>query len=164
MEVINNWVECILATIILIGIVEIIVPEGEVRKFVFLVTGVIASIVIAMPLINLFSKDFSLEDVFKIETIEDNSYYIDTLRSTVNKQSEILEEVFASDVVKRFNNTYQDMEISECKISFLHAPDGKIIEINSVEIKCEKSTDDVFLLKKRVAEICEVSAEKVRVS
>jgi len=164
MEAINSWVDCILATIILIGIVEIIVPEGEIRKFVFLVTGVIASIVISTPVIKMLSNDFSLEEVFSIEMVEDNFYYIDTLRSTVDRQSEILEEVFAQNVVDKFNKLYMDMELSECKISFSHDSDGKIIEINEVNIKCKKPVDDVALLKKRVAEICEVDIKKVRVS
>ena len=80
MEAISAWINCILATIILIGIIEIIVPEGETRKFVFLITGVITSIVIATPVIKLVSSEFSLEDVFSIDTMENNVYYIDTLR------------------------------------------------------------------------------------
>lgn len=164
MEAVNAWINCILATIILIGLIEIIVPEGETRKFVFLITGVIASIVIATPVIKLLSSDFSIEDIFSIDTMEDNFYYIDTLRSTVDRQSEILEEVFAGNVVERFNSIYKDMEISECKISFLHDNDGKITEIKEVDIKCKNSIDDIKLLKRRVADICEVSIEKVRVS
>ena len=164
MEAINSWINCILATVILIGIVEIIVPEGEIRKFVFLVTGVIASIVIATPVIKMLSSDFSLAEVFSVDTMENNFYYIDTLRSTVDRQSEILEEVFAQNVVDKFNKLYMDMELSECKISFLHDSNGKIIEINEVVVKCERSVDDTALLKKRVAEICEVDIKKVRVS
>ena len=102
--------------------------------------------------------------MFAIDTLEDNFYYIDTLRSTVDRQSEVLEEVFAENVVKRFNDTYMDMEISECKISFSHDESGKIIEIRDVYVECKKSVDDISLLKKRVADICEVDVKKVRVS
>ena len=77
MEAIHSWVECILATVILIGIVEIIVPEGEIRRFVFLVTGVIASIIIATPVFKILSKDFNVDDVFNVESLEDNFFYID---------------------------------------------------------------------------------------
>jgi len=164
MEAINIWIDCILATIILIGIIEIIVPEGEIRRFVFLITGVIVTVVIATPLIKLFSSDFTLKEVFNVDIMEDNFYYVDTLRSTVDRQSEVLEEVFSENVVKRFNDTYMDMEISECKISFLHDKDGKIIEINKVHIKCKNSVDDIYLLKRRIADICEVDVEKVSVS
>jgi len=72
MEAINSWVNCILAVIILVGIIEVIVPEGETRKFVFLVTGVITAVVIATPIIKFFSGDFSLKDVFDEEIIDNN--------------------------------------------------------------------------------------------
>lgn len=163
MEKINLWIDCILVTIILIGIIEIIVPEGETQKFVFLITGIVASIVIATPIIKLLSSDFSIEDVFKIDSMEDSFYYIDTLRSTVDRQTDILEEVFSGNVVERFNSLYKDMELSECKISFLHDTDGKIIEISEVEVRYKRPLDDINLLKKRVAEICEVDTNKVRV-
>ncbi len=164
MEAINIWIDCILATIILIGIIEVIVPEGEIRKFVLLITGVIASAVIATPVIKVLSKDFSLKNIFDVESIDNNFYYIDTLKNAINNQSEILEEVFAGNVVEQFNSTYRDMQIDECKISFLHDKDGKIIEINEVYVKHKNSVDDIRLLKNRVADICEVSIEKVRVS
>lgn len=164
MERINSWINCILAVIILTGLVEAIVPDGETRKFVLLVMGVISSIVIATPIIKLVSGDFSVASVFDVDIPEDSFYYIDTLRSTVDRQSEILEEIFADNVVTKFNELYQDMEISECKISFLHDMDGKIIEIKEVRVKCSYSVDDISLLKKRVSDICEVSVEKVRVS
>lgn len=161
MEVINSWVNCILATVILIGLVETILPEGETRRFVLLITGVITSIVIATPIFKLFSSDFSYKDVFNVE-IEENFYYIDTLRNTIDRQGEILEEVFADNVIRHFNNTYFDMELSECRISFLRDTSGKIIEVSEVIVKAKNKVDDITLLKKRVATICEVSEKKVR--
>lgn len=164
MEGINAWINCILATVILIGLVEIIVPEGEIRRFVFLVTGVITSIIIATPVIKFFSEDFSLNNILSVDMIENNFYYIDTLRSTVDKQSAMLEEVFSESVIKKFNELYFDMEISECEISFFRDADGKIIEINEVIVKPSKKIDDISLLKRRIADICEVDSKKVRVS
>lgn len=163
MEAINAWIECILAIVVLVGIVEIIVPDGEIKKFVFLVTGIVTSIVIAGPILKLISDDFDFNNVFSIDTFEDNFYYIDTLRNTVTEQSEILEEVFATNVVEKFNNLYIDMKISECKISFSHDTDGKITEINEVLVRSERNVDDIGLLKRRIAEICEVDVKKVRV-
>lgn len=163
MEAINAWIECILAVVVLVGIVEIIVPEGEMKKFVFLVTGIVTSIVIAGPILKLISDDFDLNDIFSVDTFEDNFYYIDTLRNAVIEQTEILEEVFATNVVEKFNTLYIDMKITECKISFSHDADGKITEINEVLVRSERNVDDVALLKRRIAEICEVDIKKVRV-
>lgn len=163
MEFINSWVNCILATIILIGLVEIIIPDGENKKFVLLVTGVVASFVIVSPVLKLISKDFSIEEVFDIDIIEDDFFYISTLNNMVERQSEVLEEVFSENIVSKFNNTYSDMKIKDCKIVFLHDEEGKIIEIKEVAVSCEYSVENIGLLKQRVAEVCEVEIEKVRV-
>lgn len=163
MDFINGWVNCILSTIILIGLVETIIPEGENKKFVLLVTGVIASFVIVSPVLKLISKDFSIEDMFEVNVIEDDFFYISTLNSAVERQSEVLEEVFSENVVSKFNAVYADMELKECKIVFLHDEAGKIIEIKEVVVSCLYKVDDIALLKQRVADICEVEVEKVRV-
>lgn len=164
MEFVNSWINCILSTIVLVGIVELIVPDGETKKFVLLISGIITSIIIVSPVIKFFSDDFSLAAVFDVNVVEDNFYYIDTLRSTVKRQGEVLEEVFSDKVVREFNNTYFDMELISCKISFLRDTSGKIIEVKEVIVKCKNSVDDVSLLKKRVASICETSIDKVRVN
>lgn len=163
MELINNWISCILAGVVLIGLIEVIVPEGEIKKFVFLITGVILSIIISTPIIKLFASDFSLDEIFDIDIPEESFYYIDTLRAAVDRQNEILEEVFSKNVVDKFNGMYKDMQIEECKILFSHDTDGKIIEIKEVAVKIRGKVQDTALLKSRVAEICEVDNEKVKV-
>ena len=163
MELINNWISCILAGVVLIGLIEVIVPEGEIKKFVFLITGVILSIIIATPIIKLFTSDFSIEEIFDIDIPEESFYYVDTLRAAVGRQNEILEEVFSKNVVDEFNGMYKDMQIEECKILFSHDENGKIIEVKEVAVKAHGKVQDTELLKKRVAEICEVDNEKVKV-
>lgn len=159
----KNWVNCILIITVMVGIIEVIVPEGETKKFVFLITRISVSIVIALPILKLVKSDFAFEDVFNIKYIEENSFYVDTLRSTVERQSSMLESVYSVNVVNTFNLTYKDMQISSCKIHFLCDDDGKIKEINLVEVSSKLRIDDKELLKKRVAELCEVSKEKVSV-
>lgn len=159
----KNWVNCILIITVMVGIIEVIVPEGETKKFVFLITRISVSIVIALPILKLVKSDFAFEDVFNIKYIEENSFYVDTLRSTVERQSSMLESVYSVNVVNTFNSTYKDMQISSCKIHFLCDDDGKIKEINLVEVSSKLRIDDKELLKKRVAELCEVSKEKVSV-
>ena len=163
MELINNWISCILAGIVLIGLIEVIVPEGEIKKFVFLITGVILSIIISTPIIKLFASDFSFDEIFDIDIPEESYYYIDTLRAAVDRQNEILEEVFSKNVVDRFNDLYKDMQIEECKILFSHDENGKIIEVKEVKVKTRGKVQDIALLKTRVADICEVTNEKVKV-
>ena len=163
MEDIKNWVNCILIVVVIIGIIEIIVPEGETKKFVFLITQVTVSIVIALPVLKFFKSDFDFEDVFNINYIEENSFYLDTLRSTVDIQTNMLESVYSENIVKEFNLKYPDMELSTCRISFIRDLDGKIVDISLIEVSCKNKIDDVSLLKSRVSIMCEVDKSKVKV-
>ena len=70
MEILKNWVNCILIITVMVGIIEVIVPEGETKKFVFLITQISVSIVIALPILKLVKSDFAFEDVFNIKYIE----------------------------------------------------------------------------------------------
>ena len=164
MEVINTWINCILVAVVMMGTIEIIVPEGETKRFVFLVTGVITSVIIATPVMKVLNSDFNIKDVLNLDSIEDNFYYMDSYKDTINRQTEALEEVFADNILKKFNNTYFDMKLTQCNITFEYDKDGKIIKVDSIWVMCEKKVDDIMLLKRRVAEICEVSIEKVSVS
>lgn len=164
MESIKNWVNCILVIIVMVSIIEVIIPEGETKKFVFLITQIVVSIVIAVPVIKFFKSDFAFEDVFNINYIEESNFYIDTLRSTVDRQAEILESVYSDNVIKEFNLMYPNMKIKECRVNFTRDMEGKIIEINSIDVICERKTDDIELIKTYISNICEVDKEKVRVS
>ena len=159
----KNWVNCILIVMVIVGIIEIIVPEGETKKFVFLITQVVVSIVIALPILKVFKSDFCFENVFRIDYIEENSFYLDTLRSTVDRQTNMLETVYSQNIVKEFNLKYPDMELDTCIISFLRVLEGKIIDIDLIEVTSKNKIDNVNLLKLRVASICEVDKSKVKV-
>lgn len=163
MEAIKNWVNCILIVVVIIGIIEVIVPEGETKKFVFLITQITVSIVIAVPVLKFFKSDFAFEDVFNINYIEENSFYLDTLRSTVDRQTNMLESVYSENIVKEFNLKYPDMKLATCRISFIRDLDGKIMDINLIEVSSKNKIDDVNLLKSRVSTMCEVDKSKVRV-
>ena len=56
------------------------------------------------------------------------------------------------------------MQITECKINFTRDIDGKIVEINLIEVVSSYRVEDENLLKTRIAKMCEVDKEKVRVS
>ena len=55
------------------------------------------------------------------------------------------------------------MQIEECKILFSHDENGKIIEVKEVKVRTRGKVQDIALLKTRVADICEVTNEKVKV-
>ena len=75
----------------------------------------------------------------------------------------MLQEVYAENVIRTFQSRYPNIPLANCTIRFLHDSDNKIKEIRSVTVYTEKLVEDVSFVKKKVAEICEISEEKVGV-
>lgn len=163
MDMVREWVNLLIVATVLMGIIEIIVPEGETRRFVFLITQVAITVIIATPVLKFINSDFSFEDVFSMKYIEEDDFYIDTLRAAVDRQTVMLESVYSESIVNEFNSTYDDMKITGCKISFERDVDGKIINISSVEIFVDGMMDNRELLIERIAKICEVEKSRVKV-
>ena len=160
---IHNWSNCILLTIVISGILEFITPEGETRKFVYLIIGIVTSIMIVSPIIAVLKGDFDLESVFQFSQIENNSYYMETLTNMEAEQREMLQEVYAENVMRTFETKYPNIPLSNCTIQFLQDSENKIKEVRAVVVYTEKMVEDVLFVKKKVAEICEISEEKVSV-
>jgi len=162
-ELIQNWSNCILLTIVISGILEFITPEGETKKFVYLMIGIVTSILIISPIISILHGDFDLESVFNLSQIEDNFYYMEALTKVGEEQQEMLQEVYAENVMRTFQTRYPNIPLANCTIQFLNDSDNKIKEIRSVTVYTEKLVEDVSFVRKKVAEICEISEEKVSV-
>ena len=67
MQYIIEWTNCIISVTILFTIVELIIPEGSQKKTILMVTGIMTTIAIATPVIELLADDFKMEEVFNIE-------------------------------------------------------------------------------------------------
>lgn len=159
----QNWTNCILLTVIISGILEFITSEGETRKFVYLVLGVITSIVVISPIIGILNGNFDIEEVFDISNIEENSYYIQTLSQAEDAQREMLQKVYADGVIREFNTKYPHIKITDCNIQFTYDEDNKVKEIHQVNVYVEHSVEDISFVKEKIVQICEIDSEKVSV-
>jgi len=163
MEMIQNWSNCILLTIVISGILEFITPEGETRKFVYLIIGIATSILIVSPIIAVLKGDFDLTSVFNLSQIEGNFYYMETIINVEEEQREMLQEVYAENVMRIFQTKYPNIPLANCTIQFLHDSENKIKEICLITVYTEQLVEDASFVQKKVAEICEISEEKVSV-
>lgn len=82
---IKQWVVNIVALALFIVIVEMLVPAGEIKKFIRLVTGTILVIAIISPLTELYGKGI---DIGELQI--SNSMDLDKLQ--IEKESKLLEE------------------------------------------------------------------------
>jgi len=156
MQYIIEWTNCIISVTILFTIVELIIPDGSQKKTILMVTGIMTTIAIATPVIELFSKDFELSQVFNIdEYISDFEISTDDI---VNKQIEELSKTYSENILKTFNEKYTNTPLNECKVYFNKDVYGKIEDISRIEVVTELSDDKMRI---RIAEIAEVSDDKI---
>lgn len=84
-EFLKSWVLNIVTLVIFIVLLEILVPNGKIRKFVHLISGFILIIAIINPLLNAINRKIDLEDFILAD-----SNWID--RQEIQNNSRMLEE------------------------------------------------------------------------
>ena len=80
----GKWVVTVAGIAILSVLCDVILPEGQTRKYVKTVFGVVVSLVIIQPLIGLFSNGFEAVSGSNGSVAPQNQY----LTSVVDRQSE----------------------------------------------------------------------------
>lgn len=156
---IREWAYCIVAVIVLLTIVEMLIPNGNIKKNAIFVLGIIASITIAEPVLKLLKSDFSLEQVFNIENYDaliNNSAYNDAISSQISS----LEKAFAQEIVDKFNLEYPDLEIEDCLVIFSKDENGKIIDIERINVSTYVNDKTI---SEKLSKLCEIDIKKITV-
>ena len=111
LEFIKNWVINIVALVLFIVIIEMLLPNGKMKKYGGIVTGTILIIAITTPLIGLFGKEF---DFAAAQTTASNVIS----RLQIEKDSKLLEEkqlgqiiqVYRSDMIEQLEHQAEEVE------------------------------------------------------
>ena len=83
-EWISNWAESIIVAVIIATIIEMILPEGNSKKYVKVVIGVYVLFTIITPVINKFTgEDVQVSDILDLDT------YIEEAEASVKMQNTI---------------------------------------------------------------------------
>ena len=157
MKFIIDWTNCIISVTVLFTIVELIIPDGKQKKTILMITGLMTTIAIATPVINLFKKDFEMSDVFS-DVGELVSEFDISYDEILEKQVENLEREYSDKILNSFNERYPEMPINECKVFFIKDAYGKITDIERVEVVTEIDNSS---MKYRLSEVAEISKEKI---
>lgn len=156
MQYIIEWTNCIISVTILFTIVELIIPDGSQKKTILMVTGIMTTIAIATPIIELFSDEFKMEEVFSLE-----EYFVDSEISTdeiIQKQVEELEKTYSDNIKKIFNEKYPEMRVEECRAFFSKDIYGKIERIDRLEVITQIENEK---MKEKLSEIAEIDEDKI---
>ena len=82
----GKWVLTVAGVAILSVLCDVILPEGQTRKYIKTVFGVVVSLVIIQPLVGLFSNGLS-ESVFGSESVSAQQQYLDSVANRQNQYS-----------------------------------------------------------------------------
>ena len=74
----GQWVVTVAGIAILSVLCDVILPEGQTRKYVKTVFGVVVSLVIISPVVTLFSDGFG-DGIFESETVTAQQGYLDNV-------------------------------------------------------------------------------------
>ena len=119
----KSWCEDIIIAIIISIIIELLIPDGNNKKYVKVVVGIFLIFVILNPVLEKVNFDFEIENVFKQEIVEISAnlnkdikeVYVDGIENTIKSQ---LEEkgYFVKNVKVIVDNNYENIEKIEVEI------------------------------------------------
>ena len=150
--VIRQWCEGIIVAIIISVIIELLIPEGNNKKYVKVVVGVYIIFIVVNPILKLIDYDFNFQNVFDFETQETlanldtdiKDVYILGIEQTI--KSEIINLGYeVNNVSVQVDKNYENIEIIEISIK------GRIDNTISVEpviigntVKSQINYDDII--------------------
>lgn len=146
------WVKDIVIVFVLISIIEIIIPNGNMKKYIDMIIGFLIIIVIISPFIKLIHKNFSMDKRILQRTQEQIEFDYDNKLGRT--QEEQMERVYVQKLegeIKELINESTDYEVEKLYIAIYKDEERygniKDMEINLREIqeKEEKAKDIIII-------------------
>ncbi len=127
----KEWCEGIIVAIVISIIIEMLVPEGNNKKYVKVVIGIYIIFVLLNPLLNLLHYDFKIEDILNLET---------STNSTHEYMNERIENVYITGIEENIKNDIESLGyiVENIKIKL----DEKNENIEEVELQINKKKNE----------------------
>ena len=127
MEALKSWAIVVTGTVIFGSVCEILMPEGNLRKFVRVALGILLVFSIAKPLVNISDKDFMLGEI-KQSRIMASDY------------TKMLDEENKFQIIKTYKNNLNN----KIESAILEKDSGIVAEVKvDVETESEKNFGDI---------------------
>jgi len=164
MELLYNYGNLIIISVILITITEILLPEGSIKKYALLLTSLMISLTVASPLLNILNNDFDFSEVFDIEfdgITNDISYE----NNVYNVQIENLEMTFENRLIDELRKEFanEEYEVDSADVIFSMDNEGKIQDILSASFSVVGENINIDDVKRRISRVAEIPIEKITI-
>lgn len=137
MEWVSNWIQGIIIAVIISTIVEMVLPEGNCKKYIKVVIGVYILFSIISPVINkVTGNNFKLANIFDldeyIETSSSNTY-----QNVNNAQEKQIKEIYQNSLK---NDMKEKIKAKGYKVIniFVDIEDNEQYTINEISLRLEK--------------------------
>lgn len=168
-EFMRTWCEGIIVAVMLSIIIEMLLPEGNNKKYIKVVIGIFILFVIINPVLEKINKGFELTDFLEIGTIEVSTnldtdikdVYIAGIEENIKK--ELIEKgYFVQNINVIVDKNYENIESIEVDLSYQNT-NQNVIQIEKIEIgkNVDKNEDENTDLKKFLSENYKVSIDKI---
>ena len=141
-KIINSWAQGIVIAIIIATIIEIILPEGNNKKYVKVVLGMYIMFSIVYPFLNNISKkNINADSLFasinkSMESLKDNSVTIET--------NSYIEETYKTnlkeDITRKLNE--KGYNVLDLKVYIETSDDERYGQINSMVLNIENKKEE----------------------
>lgn len=124
-EFISSWASEVVVSVIIATILEIVLPEGNNKKYIKTVIGVYILFSIISPVISKFSnEEIKIENIFNLDsTLSQNTIEVDSINTTIS-----------------IEKTY----ITKLKQDITKNVEEKGYEVNDIDVKVETKNENNF--------------------
>lgn len=186
MDGIVSWIETIIAVMLFTILIELILPDGKTKKYVQLVTGLLITVAIINPLINVVQgkTDFNSlvtknTNYLSFKEIEANTMIINQKQDNLIYES--YKENIKQDIIKEVNKNKYDVvdiyiEINSDKNNFgiitklnlqlnkIEEKEGKIESVKKISVGAKKEiTENQEVYQKDIILLREILYEKYNI-
>lgn len=161
MEFITSWVQEIIIAVIIGSIIEMLLPNGNSKKYIKVVIGVYIVFSIVSPVISKFTRsELKLDSIIDINKYEDKiaSYEIET-KNLENINNSNIKEVYILNLKKDIKAKIEDKGyiVNSIKIEIENTDEYKVKNINITLSKRENKKEETE--EKNINEIEKVNIE-----
>lgn len=140
----TSWAQGIIVAVIVATIIEMILPEGTIKKYVKVIIGLYLMFTIIYPIVNKFHKnDFNINELFNTSDyemkIENSSNKI--TGKLENNDSKTIKDIYKENVKNDITSKLKQIGYKAYDI-FINVLDDDNYTINKIELSAEKSTDN----------------------
>lgn len=165
MEFLNSWLQGIMVAVIITTIIEMILPNGNIKKYIKVVLGVYVVFTIITPVVNQFVKsDFELSSVLNIEeyTKKMEAYEVDTKNINIEEANQQnIKEIYQTNLKKDMKAKLEEKgyDVKKIEIELEKAESYQIKQVGLLLEKMKEEKEEAVGNEVKIQEIEEVKIE-----